>query len=405
MAFSDVSITPGSGANITADEVSGVYTQVVKLDGGTSGSSQPVLADASGNLQVNIGAITGGVTLPISAASALPVNASGYTVPISAASNVPVSAVVGSPVYVRISNGSAAVDTLPVSGTVAATQSGTWAVKLTDGTNNAHLTEVSSNWALDVNIVQSVALGGTSAADGSTFTAGTTALTPIGGVFNDSVASVSSGKSGAARITASRAVHVNNRDSSGNEVGTAASPLYVSPATSPNTQPVSGTVTANQGTAGSAYWKVNLGEVGGTAIATVGTGVLQVGISDFSGNAITESNPLYVQSSSKGKTRVSKTVTLAASTTAGVIWTPATGKAVNIWTLIMVVSAGGTCDIFDGASEDSSGSIVASGTWPIGVSVLNFETAPFASAAVNRALQYTSGSGFAAVITAHGFEE
>lgn len=60
--------------------------------------------------------------------------------------------------------------------------------------------------------------GGGGAADGTTFTAGTTVFTPSGGVFNDAVAALSSGKEGAVRLTANRAFHVNLRTAAGVEL-------------------------------------------------------------------------------------------------------------------------------------------------------------------------------------------
>jgi hypothetical protein len=57
--------------------------------------------------------------------------------------------------------------------------------------------------------------GGTT--DGTTFTAGASSLSPVGGVYDDSVAAVSSGKVGEVRLTNNRAMHVNLRDHLGNE--------------------------------------------------------------------------------------------------------------------------------------------------------------------------------------------
>ena len=59
--------------------------------------------------------------------------------------------------------------------------------------------------------------GGTSATDASTFTTGTTAITPGGGLFNDS-ATLTSGQTGAARLTTKRAQIV--------DVDTAGNALY-----------------------------------------------------------------------------------------------------------------------------------------------------------------------------------
>lgn len=69
--------------------------------------------------------------------------------------------------------------------------------------------------------------GGTSQADESTFTEGTTSFTPIGGVFNETIASdPTEDQAAAARITAKRAIHSNLRNSAGTEVGTTTNPLY-----------------------------------------------------------------------------------------------------------------------------------------------------------------------------------
>lgn len=407
MANTSVAITPGSGANIAVNAAGGLDFQVVKLDLGADGVSLPAVADGSGNLMVNLGAITGGVTFTAvqGTAANLKVDASGATVPISAASAIPISALATAPAFVRISNGSAAVDTLPVSGTVAATQSGVWAAKLTDGTNNAHLTLEGSNYALDVNIVSSIALGGTSVADGATFTAGTTLGTPISGVFNDSIAAVSSGKAGGVRITADRALHFNPRDSSGNEIGTAANPIFTSPATSPNPQPVSGSVTAIQGTPGASAWLLDLNKVGGvsTAIAGSGTGIQKVGVVDGSGTAFSETNPLFTAPSGKARTRVTKSVAVASGT--GVtVWTPTSGKAFYITKVVFIVIASDTFDLFD--NTDSAPNLVASGTMvAASYFTLDFGASPWASSAVNNVLKYTAGSALTGTLTVHGYEE
>jgi len=62
------------------------------------------------------------------------------------------------------------------------------------------------------------------------------------------VAAVASGNAAAARITSNRALHVNLRNASGTEIGTASNPIRTDP-TGTITQPVSGTVTGSQATA------------------------------------------------------------------------------------------------------------------------------------------------------------
>ncbi|MBZ5697114.1 MAG: hypothetical protein LAN18_01055 [Acidobacteriia bacterium] len=97
----------------------------------------------------------------------------------------------------------------------------------------------SGNTAFRVNCV----VGCSSSAgftDNSAFTAGATSESNVGGVFNDGLATLSSGNAAAARITASRALHVNLRNASGAEIGTSGAPIRTDP-TGATTQPVSGT--------------------------------------------------------------------------------------------------------------------------------------------------------------------
>lgn len=108
--------------------------------------------------------------------------------------------------------------------------------------------------------------GAASFSDQGAFTAGTTAINIAGGVFNDGLANVTSGDAAAPRITAHRGLHVNLRDNSGNEIGISGAPVRVDP-TGTTTQPVSGTITADQG---GAPWTV-VGTIANDATA-VGNG-------------------------------------------------------------------------------------------------------------------------------------
>lgn len=90
-------------------------------------------------------------------------------------------------------------------------------------------------------------------ADGTAFVAGTTNVSLIGAAFNDAMADLASGTYAAPRITKQRALHVNLRDASGNEITTfwptaAATPLaarltdgaaFYKATTPSDTQPVS----------------------------------------------------------------------------------------------------------------------------------------------------------------------
>lgn len=113
-------------------------------------------------------------------------------------------------------------------------------------------------------ITGTISVGSTT--DESAFTAGTSTLSPSGGVFNDSVASLSSGQQGTVRMTAPRAIHINLRNNTGTEIGTAATPVQVSLA---NTGTNATGVTVIQGTAAAvgAGWPV----IGGELADTTGT--------------------------------------------------------------------------------------------------------------------------------------
>jgi hypothetical protein len=122
--------------------------------------------------------------------------------------------------------------TQPVSGTVTANQgtaaagSGAWPVTVTDTANTVVKPGDSANNAIRVNVVAGSS-GGTSQTDQATFVAGSTAFTPVGGVFNDGLTALTSGQNATVRLTNNRAEHVNLRNASGTEIGTATTPLVV----------------------------------------------------------------------------------------------------------------------------------------------------------------------------------
>lgn len=127
-----------------------------------------------------------------------------------------------------------------------------------DGTNMKPLLVDASGY-LEVN-VKAGSGSGLSVTDEATFTAGTSNFVPGGGVFNDSVAALTSGQQGTQRLTPNRGLHINIRNNSGTELATSTNPLQVSLAnTAANstavkvdgsavTQPVSLTSTTITGT-------------------------------------------------------------------------------------------------------------------------------------------------------------
>lgn len=68
-----------------------------------------------------------------------------------------------------------------------------------------------------VNVTGGGGGGGLSVTDGAAWTAGMSAFTPSGGVFNDSATALTSGQQGSFRTTPNRALHVNLRSQNGTE--------------------------------------------------------------------------------------------------------------------------------------------------------------------------------------------
>ena len=388
MPNSSVPITPGSGLRIAVNQVSGLEYQVVKVDLGGDGVSVPASADGSGNLNVNLAAAAGVVVVNNPTAANLKVDASGVTVPISAASALPVSAPQGSPAFVRLSDGTSPIATLPVSGTTTANQ-GTantdangWPVKITDGTNEAGVTNVSGTKCLNVNVAQTVGAG--AQVDKSTFTEGTTPFGVIGGEYNTAPTSPASGQAAAAQITQNRAVHVNLRNSGGTEIGTSGAPVRVDPVGT-TTQPV------------------NVGQVGGNAVITAANGVQVVALANSGGTPIAQANPLPVTPAPtpNGGTRWRVHIGITASQTAQVVRTPTTGKTSYILGFILTLTTSGSFTLYD--NTDSSTTELYKGTPPIGNVTLVYHL-PEPLAAVNDVLDYSSGSGTVGDLTAWGFE-
>ena len=119
------------------------------------------------------------------------------------------------PVVVASNQSNLPANITQISGSsVATAAAGIIKVGLTDGTGNA-ITSTSN--AIDVNI-KSGGGSGFSVVDETAWTAGTSAMVPAGGVFNDSAAALTSGQEGTVRVTNNRAIHVNLRDASANQL-------------------------------------------------------------------------------------------------------------------------------------------------------------------------------------------
>lgn len=94
--------------------------------------------------------------------------------------------------------------------------------------------------SLDVNLTGGTTSG--AVADKTAFTYGTTSETPVGGVFQDTSPTLTSGTTGALRLNAQRGLHINIRKSDGSELGnTNATGIFVIPGDGTNAQAYSAT--------------------------------------------------------------------------------------------------------------------------------------------------------------------
>ena len=79
---------------------------------------------------------------------------------------------------------------------------------ITLSTTQTAALQVDANGYLEIHIAAGGGSGGTSQTDEASFTYGTTVYTPVGGVYNASITSLSSGQAGAVALTAARSMHV-----------------------------------------------------------------------------------------------------------------------------------------------------------------------------------------------------
>lgn len=507
----NVGYTPGAGSLVATDDVGGVHYQVVKADWGGDGASVPATGDGSNGLDVDVTRVQGNVTVVQGTATSLKVDASGVAVPVTDNSgSLTVDAPASAPLFVRPSDGTNPLSALPVSGTVAATQSGTWniatvtavtgpvpvtdnsgsltvddgsgsltvdgsvtaaqgsaaalsgawPVKVSDGSASVGITDVSGSKALKVDVIQSV--GSAAQTDKGAFTEGSGNIEVVGGVYNETISSdPSEDQAAALRITAKRGLHVNLRNSSGTEVGTAGAALRVDP-TGATTQPtldtnsasiktavellddavatiasatpskgvlaaghdgtnaravkvatdgsvavhdnsgsltVDGTVTANQG---GAPWSQNITQLLGVAIVAAAAGILKVGVVDGAGALFSDSNPLPVKPTNYGKTPVRKVNTFAAAETDIAIWTPGASAKFVIESILISATGAGVLRIFD--NSNSAANTITLHTLAVGNQLQIVFPSGHPSSAPNNVLRYSTGAGAAGDITVFGYE-
>ncbi|HTB10940.1 MAG TPA: hypothetical protein VK752_05190 [Bryobacteraceae bacterium] len=445
----NISVTQGSGTLLTTDQCSGdgSHMEVVKLAYSAAGARTLIQGDVNG-LLVNVSQVQGTVTVAgavtisgtpavtvtgvvsITGTPAVTVTSGSVTLtgsPAVTISGTPAVTVSGSVAVTQSGGwniGTVATITNPVTVTGAVSITGTatvggtvtvnqgtpaaignaWYVQLSDGTHANSFTNFSGSYALNVNVLGQVG-GGVSQADTTNFTAGTTPGTPIEGVFNDGLTAVGSGKAALVRMTAYRGQHVNLRDSAGNELGLVGDPLYVQ--VTGGIQPVSGTVTANQG---GAPWSFNQTEINGSAVIVAAAGVQTVAIVGGGGTAFSQVNPLQTQNAPSGNTGGATQTTwknhlvISPSQTAAVVHTAAGGKTSYIEGYTIYFSASGTTfTLFDNTNTPTT-TLYASGSPPAFLSVVVCPARPIPLSATGNSLAYTTGASVAGDITVWGYD-
>lgn len=268
----------------------------------------------------------------------------------------------GNPLYVSATSGSAIDESSFTGGTSSiSTISGVYNDAISSPTAGQQAAvRITSSRALRV-YVENGGAGGTAIADESSFTAGTTLFSPIGGIYNDGVASLTVGQSGAVRLTANRSMHV----------------------TVDNTSiAVTGTITANIGTTNGLALDTTVSglqnSIGSTTSGQKGELILAAATTAAPTYTTGQSNPLSLTTTGllrvdgSGVTQpVSGTVTANAGTgnfnvAQSGTWTVQPGNTANT-TAWLVTGTGGTFPVTGTVSSNQGAPNSVGNAWPIKV--------------------------------------
>lgn len=284
-----------------ADGTIGVAIGTIALLAGlknASGNLQALQGDSSNNLLVSAiqnGTWTVAQGTPAATANGWPIKVTDGTnvAAVKAASTAPIAT--DPALVVTISPNS----TGPISGTVTANQgtpavtSNAWPIKLTDGTNTNTLKPLGTQVvSTDVGAVVNAVIHGLNSGGGGTYV--DVKVTPSGSI---TTADNADGTPGSAIPGSAIMIGLKNPSSNlAAAICDSSSNLYVNIAASSVTIPVSGTVTANQGTS---PWVSNISQFGGnnvvTGTGTSGVGIPRVTVSNDSNVLATQSGTWTVQ--------------------------------------------------------------------------------------------------------------
>lgn len=238
-------------------------------------------------------------------------------------------------------------ETLPVSGTVAATQSGTWNVTNVSGTvslptgastsalqttGNTTLGDIDTTVGLtysEISLIRAAV-----PVDDAAFTPGSTRIMMSGFEYDDTTPdSVNEGDAGAARMSANRNIYVNIRDNAGNERG-----LNIDTNGALASTISSGTVTT-------VTTLTNQSQEGGVAIS-------------LNAGAVDTGTRRVVQANGAGKTILSKTGSAASSGNNTIVAAGTNKLKVFAFSLITSSTTAVTCKFQDGASGTDLWSVI-----------------------------------------------
>lgn len=345
----NITLNAGTGGAVVAtDEVSGAHYQWVKVAWGADGTATPATTAAGLPVQfaagssVAVSAVSGTVTVSatnldirdLSSASdsvaavqsgTWTVTGTGGTFPVTdSGGSLTVDAAVSSPVFVRLSDGSSAIATLPVSlasvPSHAVTNAGTFAVQA----------EQSGSWSVDVSALPAGSLAGATAKTADYDTGGGTDTVPMLGIaLPGSGGAVAGG-------TAANPVRIDPTGSTTQPVSLASVPLPTGAATEAKQDTLIGHVDGVEALLGTidADTSSLAGCVGGTEVQVDIVGSLPAG-----------TNAIGKLAANDGVDIGDVTINNASLAVTGTFWQAT--QPVSIASTVTVTGAGGTFPVTD----------------------------------------------------------
>lgn len=418
---------PGAGAIVATDEGAGSrHMQLVKLAVSADGSLTLIPGDAVNGLDVDVTRVGGNVTVVQPTAASLKVDPSDVTSPISG--TVTAQAVVAAPVFVRLSDGVAAIAALPVTdngttlsiddgggiitvdGTVAATQSGTWnigtvasimaAVAVTDNGGNLSIDDGGNSITVDGAVT---ATQGTAAAS-----SGGWPVKLTDGTIDATLTTVAADNCLDVNIvqTVGSATDESSFAEGAGTFGVVGGVRIDAPASAPaDLQAAAFRMTQHRAIFSTLH---NLAGVETGVSATplrvdpTNTTNQDVNLNDSAGAAFSQTNPLPVHHSHVDKVIQSLRVTYSASQSNQTLITPASGKRFVIVSIHIKATAGGLIEIYDDSLTTAT--TILAETLATEDIVAYEPSGGRVSGAINRVIKYDTGAGAVGALVIYGYD-